>query len=97
MRKGFTLLEMVVVLMVIGAIFLLTIPNINKVIVMINEKGCENQLKIVDTAIIEYQILHDEDPASVDELVMEGLLTEKQLKCRNGKIIEIEDGQAAAY
>jgi len=97
MKKGFTLLEMVVVLMIIGTIFLLTIPNINKVLNMVNEKGCENQLKIVDTAIIEYQIMFDEEPSSIDDLIREGLLNEKQIKCRNGNMIEIDNGQATAY
>ena len=97
MKKGFTLLEMVVVLMIIGMIFLLTIPNINKVLNMVNEKGCENQLKIVDTAIIEYQIMFDEEPSSIDDLIREGLLNENQTKCRNGETIDIEDGQATTY
>ncbi len=94
MRKAFTLIEMVIVLMVIGTLFLLMIPNINKVMNMINEKSCENQVKIVDTAIIEYQILYDELPNSIDDLVEEGLLIEKQIRCQNNKTIEIIDGKA---
>ncbi len=94
MKKGFTLLEMVIVLMVIGAIFLLMIPNITKVLGMVNEESCENQLKIVDTAIIEYQIINDEMPNSVSDLIYEELLTEKQIACKDGRSIEINDGKA---
>lgn len=97
MKKGFTLLEMVVVLTIVGAIFLLTIPNVNKIMDMIHDKSCENQLKIIDTAIVEYQIIHDEPPVSIHDLILEGLITEKQAVCRGGKTIEITDGCAVAY
>ncbi|MDD2591349.1 MAG: prepilin-type N-terminal cleavage/methylation domain-containing protein [Erysipelotrichaceae bacterium] len=96
MKKGFTLLEMVIVLMVIGAIFLLMVPNISKVTSIVNDESCDNQLRIVDTAIIEYQIMYDELPTSVEDLIMEDLLSEKQAKCRNGKMIDIIDGKAEA-
>ncbi len=97
MKKGFTLLEMVIVLMVIGAIFLLMIPNITKVLGMVNEESCENQLKIVDTAIIEYQIIYDEMPNSISDLIHEELISEKQAECKDGRNIEINDGKAEIY
>jgi len=96
MKKGFTLLEMVIVLMVIGAIFLLMVPNISKVTSIVNDESCDNQLRIVDTAIIEYQIMYDELPTSIEDLIMEDLLSEKQAECRNGKMIDIIDGKAEA-
>ncbi|WP_152908487.1 prepilin-type N-terminal cleavage/methylation domain-containing protein, partial [Geobacillus stearothermophilus] len=40
-QKGFTLIEMLIVLMVISVLLLIAIPNIAKHNSMINEKGCE--------------------------------------------------------
>lgn len=96
MKKGFTLLEMIVVVTVLAILFLLAIPNIKKVTTIINDKGCNAQIKVVDTAILQYKLQIDEYPNSFDDMVGEGLLSDEQEKCSNGKIISIEDGQAYA-
>lgn len=46
-QKGFTLIEMLIVLMVISVLLLIAIPNIAKHNSMINEKGCEAFLNII--------------------------------------------------
>ena len=51
MRKGFTILEMIVVIMIVALLMLITIPNIQNVIKTVQDKGCESQVKLVDTAI----------------------------------------------
>ena len=51
MKKGFTLLEMIIVLTIISIIFLLTVPNIQTVLGIVNNKGCEALVKTVDSAI----------------------------------------------
>ncbi len=94
MKKGFTLLEMIVVIAVISVLFLLTIPNIQKVMTIIQKKGCDAQLKIVDTAILEYTLEFDVIPDSMDQLVQEGFISEKQVKCESNEEIIIQDGQA---
>ncbi|KPD01109.1 ComG operon protein 3 precursor [Geobacillus sp. BCO2] len=40
-QKGFTLIEMLIVMMVISVLLLIAIPNITKHNSMINSKGCE--------------------------------------------------------
>ena len=96
MRKGFTLLEMIVVIMIIALLMLVTIPNIQKVITIVQDKGCESQVKLVDAAILQYMVKHDETPDSIDQLIEDGLLDEKQHKCQNNKVISIYDGQASS-
>ena len=96
MKKGFTLLEMIVVILIIAALFLLTIPNIQKVISIVHNKSCDNQIKVIESAVIEYMILHDEQPGDIFDLVSEELISEKQVKCPNGHEIYLSDGQAYA-
>ncbi len=96
MRKGFTLLEMIVVIMIIALLMLVTIPNIQKVINIVQDKGCESQVKLVDAAILQFMVKTDEIPVSLDQLIEEGLINEKQFKCQNNKQIFIDDGQAYA-
>lgn len=40
-EKGFTLVEMLVVLLIISILILVTIPNVSKHFASIDEKGCD--------------------------------------------------------
>ena len=60
MRKGFTLLEMTIVVMIISVLFLLTVPNIQKTLKIVNSKGCKALEKVADSAIIQYKREYDE-------------------------------------
>lgn len=96
LKKGFTLMEMVLVMVIIVILFLLTIPNITKTIGIVNKKGCDVQLKVVDAAILQYIIVNDTKPSSIYSLVDEGVLTERQTYCHDGTRISIQDGRAVS-
>ena len=93
-QKAFTLLEMIVVVMIIAILFLLTIPNVSKVINNVEEVGCEALTKIVDAAIIEFKLEFNEYPSSIDDLINAGYLSDDQRTCSNGQSISISDGHA---
>lgn len=44
-EKGFTLIEMLIVLLVITVLLLITIPNVTKHNSSIQEKGCDGLIK----------------------------------------------------
>ena len=94
MRKGFTLLEMTIVVLIISVLFLLTVPNIQKTLTIVNNKGCKALEKVADSAIIQYKLEYDEYPGSVQDLISAGLLTEDQAKCDGSHTLVISDGQA---
>lgn len=96
MKKGFTLLEMIFVLSVISLIFMLTIPNIQKSLNILHNKGCDAQLKIIDTAILQYELEFQTEPYTIDDLVSESYITEDQTRCQDNRSIDINDGQAYA-
>ncbi len=52
-KEAFTLLEMIVVVMIISILFLLTVPNVTKVIHSVDEKACNAMTKVIDTAIVQ--------------------------------------------
>ena len=93
-KNGFTLLEMVVVVMIIAVLFLLTIPNVSKVIDAVDNNACDALTRVVDSAIVQYKLSYGQYPASVNDLVSAGLLSSEQTSCSNGKNIYIADGQA---
>ena len=96
MKKGFTLLEMIVVVMIVSILFILTIPNISKVIKVVDHKGCKALTKVVDAAIVEYKLEYDVYPSSLDDLVIAGYLSEDQLTCPNGDNLYY-DGEHTTY
>ncbi len=94
-KKGFTLLEMVIVMSAIVVLFLLTIPNITKTSDVIDEAGCDAQIKVVDAAILQYRLKHDKYPGDIEQLVAEGFLSKNQTTCNNNKPIRIVNNQAS--
>lgn len=93
-KKGFTLLEMTIVVLIISVLFLLTVPNIQKTLTIVNSKGCKALEKVGDSAIVQYKLEYGEYPGSVQDLVSAGLLSEEQLRCDGTHNLVISDGQA---
>lgn len=95
-ERGFTLIEMMVVLLVISVLLIITIPNVTKHNSTINEKGCDALIKMVEAQIQAYEIDKGTPPADINALVDEYLTTE-QTTCPNGDIISIgADGKVTA-
>ena len=92
--KGFTLLEMIVVVMIISILFLLTVPNVSKIMSSVESVGCDALLKVVDAAVIEFKIEYGEYPGSINDLVNGGFLNDEQTRCSNGQAIYLKDGHA---
>jgi competence protein ComGC len=86
---------MIVVVSVITLLFLLSIPNIQKVLNLFEKKGCEAQLKVIDAAILEYKMEFNEIADDTAQLIEAGYITEQQTTCQNNDQIVILDGQAS--
>ncbi|MEG0313840.1 MAG: competence type IV pilus major pilin ComGC [Erysipelotrichaceae bacterium] len=96
MKKGFTILEMIIVLSIIALLFLLTLPNITQKNQIINRKGCEALVEVVNGQILLFEVETLEAPTSIDDLVAGGYLKESQKRCPDGRMIEITEGEADA-
>lgn len=94
-KNGFTVLEMMIVMLVIALLLLITLPNIQQKEKIIRDKGCQALLDIVDSQIILYEIDNLTTPTTVQELINEGYLKEGQDRCPNGETVVIVDGQAS--
>lgn len=95
-QKGFTLIEMMIVLLVISVLLIITIPNITKHNSTINDKGCKAFVKMVEAQVQAYEMDEQKLPSSLSELATEGYLNEEQTSCPNGDKVEIgENGKVA--
>lgn len=68
-KNGFTILEMMIVMLIVALLLLITLPNIQQKEKIIRNKGCEALLEIVNSQIMLYEIDQLETPTSVQELI----------------------------
>ena len=83
-EKGFTLIEMMIVMLIISVLLIITIPNITKHNANINDKGCQAFVKMVQAQVQAYQMEKKKLPTSVQDLVEAGYLKSDATGCPNG-------------
>lgn len=91
-QKGFTLIEMMVVLLIISVLILIAIPNVTKHSATIDEKGCQAYIKMVQGQVEAYRIDKKAVPVDVADLVANNYLNVGETTCPNGRAIEITSG-----
>lgn len=93
-EQGFTLLEMMIVLLVISVLLLVTIPSIAKHNSSINTKGCEAYVNMLEAQVQAFEIDKGRLPENIEELITENYLKAGQEKCPHGISMEIgENGE----
>ncbi|MFD3447745.1 competence type IV pilus major pilin ComGC [Microbacteriaceae bacterium 4G12] len=85
-EKGFTLLEMLLVMLVISVLLLLLIPNVVKQRSSVQGKGCEALKKSAEAQVQAYQLEYNRIP-TIDELVTGRYITTKT--CPNGDTLNV--------
>lgn len=74
-EKGFTLVEMMIVMLVISVLLIVTIPNVAKHNANINDKGCQAYVKMVQAQVQSYQLKNNKIP-TLTELESEGFIND---------------------
>lgn len=92
-EKGFTLVEMLVVLLIISILILVTIPNVSKHFATIDEKGCDAYILMLQGQVEAYKLNNNEYPASVSDLIEQDYIVEEDLRCPDNTEIIIENGK----
>lgn len=89
--KGFTLIEMVIVIAIIAILILLIVPGLSK-----QKDRADSRTDEAFRSTIQTQVeLADDKSITLDQLAKEGYLTDKQLKKANEKGITIINGQVS--
>ncbi|CAM3953771.1 competence type IV pilus major pilin ComGC [Lederbergia lenta] len=86
-QKGFTLVEMMIVLLVITIILLVALPNVTNHSSTINEKGCKAYVQMLRGQVEAYRMENNVTP-SVEDL--KKYIKSDELVCPNGNVIEID-------
>ncbi|MCY9375500.1 comG operon protein ComGC [Bacillus sp. T17B1] len=91
-EKGFTLVEMLIVLFIISILLLITIPNVTKHNQTIQKKGCEGLQNMIKAQMTAFELDHEGQTPSLSDLQSEGYV-KKDAVCPNGKRIIISGGE----
>lgn len=84
-ESGFTLIEMLIVLMIITVLIILLIPNLTDRSTQVHDKGCKALVATVQAQVNAYQLDVGKLPTSLDELANAKYIKNDQKKCSNGK------------
>lgn len=98
-QKGFTLIEMLIVLLIISVLILIMIPNVTKHFNTIDNKGCSAYLKMIDSQIEAYRIENRDSDVTAQDLADNGYLNredfkDEKLQCPNGDEVVIKNNKA---
>ncbi len=92
-NKGFTLLEMLMVVFIIATLLILTIPNITSHKDGVEGTSCEAYADLIQTQMAAYQLVEGEEP-TIDSLISKGYITTNT--CSDGRQITINaDGSTS--
>lgn len=92
-QKGFTLIEMLIVLFIISVLILIAIPNVTKHFTTVDKKGCDAYAKMVQGQVEAYRIDVGQYPTSIADLEQKEYLKPSDSKTCEGKTISIADGK----
>ncbi|OZI11941.1 competence protein ComG [Bacillaceae bacterium SAS-127] len=93
-NQGFTLIEMMIVLLVISVLLFIAIPNVAKQSKNINDKGCHAFKRMVEGQVQAFRIEEKKYPATVQEMVDKEYLKDDETSCPNGdKLMISADGE----
>ena len=86
-KRGFTLVEMLVVLMIISILLLIAIPNMTKNNEVAGEKGCEATVKLLQAQVSVYELEEGSAPSSISDLITGGYADRDS--CPDGSPLEL--------
>ena len=80
-QNGFTLIEMLVVLMIVSVLMILIIPNLGNKSEDVQTKGCEALVSVVQAQVDAFYIENNNYPSNLQELVTKNYIRENQTYC----------------
>lgn len=94
-ERGFSLIEMMIVLLIISVLILLAIPNVTKHSKSIDDKGCSAYVKMVESQVEAYKLDTKKYPASLEVLVSEDYFPDTPV-CPDGTALSLSNGKVKA-
>ena len=87
-QRGFTLIEMLIVMLIITVLIAIAIPNVTKQTSAVDEKGCKAFVHMVQGQVESYR-MDEKSVPTIENLVTGGYLKANETTCPNGDAVEI--------
>ncbi|MCM3738744.1 prepilin-type N-terminal cleavage/methylation domain-containing protein [Oceanobacillus luteolus] len=92
-NKGFTLIEMLIVMLIISVLLILIIPNLTSQSKNVNDKGCDALVAVVQAQADAYYLDKGQTASSIQTLIENNYLEENQKTCGDSQIT-VSNGKA---
>ncbi|SDH49963.1 competence protein ComGC [Alteribacillus persepolensis] len=89
-KQGFTMIEMMIVLLIITVLLLIAVPNIVTNNHLAQSKGCEATMQLLDAQVGAYAIEFNKQPESLEALVEEDYVD--RIVCPDDTPLTLADG-----
>lgn len=89
-QKGFTLIEMMIVLLIISVLLLIALPSMAKNLGVAKNLGCKATIDLVQGQVGAYEADKEEKLTDLGTLVTEKYVD--TVKCPNGNSLELNNG-----
>jgi type II secretion system protein G len=86
-NKGFTLVELMVVLLIIGILVAIAIPIYNSTQAKAKERACEANLRTLDGAAAQYHAANEGWPNDINNLVPDYIQNTPKCPTNNGNYV----------
>ena len=86
-QRGFTLLELLIVMSIVGVLSMIAIPRFSNAIALANTSKVQSDLRVLNTAIVMYQAEKGTYPTSIGTDLKEYIVDIDNLKPPKGKCL----------
>ncbi|HLR01332.1 MAG TPA: competence type IV pilus major pilin ComGC [Virgibacillus sp.] len=92
-EEGFTLIEMLIVLLIISVLIILIIPNLSGKSKEVHNKGCKALQSLVQAQADSYHLDNGKTATSIETLVNAGYIENDQKTCPNNETLTLKNGK----
>ncbi|HSU80122.1 MAG TPA: competence type IV pilus major pilin ComGC [Candidatus Angelobacter sp.] len=89
-ERGFTMIEMMIVLLIISILLLIAVPNMTKSNAVVKQKSCEATVKLLQSEVAQYDMENTTPLANLSTLQTEGYVD--QITCPDGGTLVLDNG-----
>ncbi|TMW73781.1 competence type IV pilus major pilin ComGC [Alteribacter natronophilus] len=90
-EAGFTLIEMVIVLMIISVLLLIAVPSLSKNTQVAQDRGCDATVELLQGQVGAYKVNEEKELNNLNELVSENYV--ETISCPDGTELSLVNGK----